>query len=209
VTEYLSAKELGIRPEERKWLRKAAAFLANMKPGEEKKILGDDKFVFDMGEVVCRYECGTAGQFHSTFANFEWGLDHCPARVQHLAGPERTGNVGENLGLDLLASEPRPLIPRQHVIEPARIQAARILIARPGDNDGRGQPLNRQQNRDRPRCSGDQNARAIARPLAHAELQAMPRVGRMGKFGHFVEPCRVTRESAQLIWLLVGVDRRP
>ena len=94
MTEYLSAKELGIRPEERKWLRKAGAFLANMKPGEEKKIPGDDKFVFDMGDVACRYECGTAGCI--------WGAAHLLA----LAAGEAPWGTDKDMPNDVASIEP-------------------------------------------------------------------------------------------------------
>jgi hypothetical protein len=94
VTEYLSAKELGIRPEERKWLRKTAAFLANMKPGKEKKIPGDDKFVFDMGDVACRYECGTAGCI--------WGAAHLLA----LAAGEAPWGTDKDMPNDVASIEP-------------------------------------------------------------------------------------------------------
>jgi hypothetical protein len=68
------------------------------------------------------------GRLHDALAHFDFAVELDPALVEKLAGPESAGNIFEVFGIDLLATEPRSLIPCQHVLEPSRIEVLPVFI---------------------------------------------------------------------------------
>ena len=123
-------------------------------------------------------------------------------RLDKRARPQCIDALLDDLAIDLLPAKPRSRIAGEHFVKKCRRQVRGIGVRR-GPRDG-GARIGDQalDQRDRPRCRGDELARAL--PQAQAELQHVERCIDVTPFGELVTPRGIELRPAQLFGIFSG-----